>query len=598
MNVSTARKEANNMRHTHHNNALRSTDIGKTVTLKGFVAKKRDLGNLVFIDLRDEKGITQLAFYSENPFKSITTGIKNEYVLEATGKVVERSSKNPDLPTGDIEVDVSDITVLASAAQPPMIIQDDTDALEDTRLKYRYLDLRRPRMKHMLRTRHEVIRATRDYLNDKDFIDFDTPILTKSTPEGARDYIVPSRIHKGGFYALPQSPQLFKQLLMVGGFERYYQIAKCFRDEDLRSDRQPEFTQIDIEMAFVSEDDVLELCEGMVKHIMKKTKGMDIKTPFPRISYAEAMRLYGTDKPDMRFGLPITDLSQTFSDTDFKVFKGVLEKGGAVQGIHIEGGAKSLSRKQIDAFEKAVKPYGAKGLAFLKRSGDEFTGSVAKFLSESEKASLATFMERDDLLLIVADTLKVTRAALGHLRNRLGETLGLIEPDTFDFHWVVHWPMFEYDEEEERFHALHHPFTRPRDEDKDKLRERPEEVLTYGYDLVAQGQELGGGSLRNHNVNVQNAVFDALGMDKETQKHRFGFLTEALEYGAPPHGGIAFGLERLVMMIAGTKNIRDVIAFPKTASATCLLTDAPSDVDTTQLDELGLALKHTDEERE
>ncbi|MFP4078162.1 MAG: aspartate--tRNA ligase [Candidatus Izemoplasmataceae bacterium] len=586
------------MRHTHHNHALRAADIGKTVTLKGFVSKKRDLGNLVFIDLRDEKGITQLAFYADNPFKSITTGIKNEYVLEATGKVVERSSKNPDLPTGDIEVDVSGLKVLSTAKQPPMLIQDETDALEDTRLKYRYLDLRRPRMKRMLRMRHEVIRATRDYLNAQDFIDFDTPILTKSTPEGARDYIVPSRIHKGGFYALPQSPQLFKQLLMIGGFERYYQIAKCFRDEDLRSDRQPEFTQIDIEMAFVEEDDVLSLSEGMIKHIMKETRGLDIKTPFPRIGYDEAMRLYGTDKPDLRFALPIRDLSGIFGNTDFKVFRSVLENGGAVQGIHIEDGAAKISRKQIDAHEKALKAYGAKGLAFLKRTGDGFSGSVAKFLSDIEKEALASFMNQGDLLLIVGDALKVTRASLGHLRNRLGSELDLIDPDVFDFHWVVHWPMFEYSEEEGRFQALHHPFTRPRDEDKDKLRTNPEEVLTYGYDLVAQGQELGGGSLRNHDVNVQHAVFDALGMDKATQASRFGFLSEALEYGAPPHGGIAFGLERLVMMIAGTKNIRDVIAFPKTASAACLLTDAPSDVDTTQLDELGLTLKKKGEERE
>ncbi|MFW6284929.1 MAG: aspartate--tRNA ligase [Bacillota bacterium] len=586
------------MRYTHHNNELRASDIGKTVTLKGFVSKKRDLGNLVFIDLRDEKGITQLAFYTENPFKSITTGIKNEYVLEASGKVVERSSKNPDLPTGDIEVDVSDLKVLSTAKQSPMIIQDETDALEDTRLKYRYLDLRRPRMKRMLRTRHEVIKATRDFLNAQDFIDFDTPILTKSTPEGARDYIVPSRIHKGGFYALPQSPQLFKQLLMIGGFERYYQIAKCFRDEDLRSDRQPEFTQIDIEMAFVEEDDVLTLSEGMIKHIMKATRGIDIKTPFPRITYDEAMRLYGTDKPDLRFALPIMNLGGTFRETDFKVFRRVLENNGAVQGIHIEGGAKKISRKQIDAHEKAIKAYGAKGLAFIKRTDDDFSGSVAKFLSAAEKEALASFMNPDDLLLIVADSLKVTRASLGHLRNRLGSELGLIDPDTFDFHWVIHWPMFEYNEEEERFQALHHPFTRPRDEDKDKLRTTPETVLTYGYDLVAQGQELGGGSLRNHNVNVQNAVFDALGMDKETQISRFGFLIDALEYGAPPHGGIAFGLERLVMMIAGTKNIRDVIAFPKTASATCLLTDAPSDVDASQLEELGLTLKEKDENGE
>jgi aspartyl-tRNA synthetase len=565
--------------------------IGETVTLKGFVQKKRDLGNLVFIDLRDFSGIAQLAFYADNPFKSITTAIKNEYVLEATGSVVERDSKNPNLPTGDVEVNVSDLKVLSTAKQPPMIIKDETDALEDTRLKYRYLDLRRPVLRDMIKMRHETIKATRDFLNNQDFFDIDTPILTKSTPEGARDYIVPSRIQKGSFYALPQSPQLFKQLLMIGGFEKYYQIAKCFRDEDLRSDRQPEFTQIDIEMAFVEEKDVQTLSEGLIKHIMKETRGIDVKTPFPRLSYDDALRLYGTDKPDMRFGMPIKDLADIFKATKFKVFKSVLENGGAVQGLHVESGSESLSRKDIDKLGETVKPYGAKGLAFIKKNKDAYSGSVAKFLSDSEMDVLNGFMNDGDILLIIADTLKVTRHSLGHLRTVLADKLNFIDSDAFDFHWVVHWPMFEYNEGEGRFQALHHPFTRPIDEDKDKLESEPENVYTYGYDLVAQGQELGGGSMRNHNVNVQKQVFNALGLDKDTQESRFGFFTEALEYGAPPHGGIAFGLERLVMMLAKTKNIRDVIAFPKTASATCLLTKAPSEVGEAQLSDLGIRLK-------
>jgi len=579
------------MRHTHQNNTLNASMIGETVTLKGFVQKKRDLGNLVFIDLRDFSGIAQLAFYADNPFKSITTAIKNEYVLEATGSVVERDSKNPNLPTGDVEVNVSDLKVLSTAKQPPMIIKDETDALEDTRLKYRYLDLRRPVLRDMIKMRHETIKATRDFLNNQDFFDIDTPILTKSTPEGARDYIVPSRIQKGSFYALPQSPQLFKQLLMIGGFEKYYQIAKCFRDEDLRSDRQPEFTQIDIEMAFVEEKDVQTLSEGLIKHIMKETRGIDVKTPFPRLSYDDALRLYGTDKPDMRFGMPIKDLADIFKATKFKVFKSVLENGGAVQGLHVESGSESLSRKDIDKLGETVKPYGAKGLAFIKKNKDAYSGSVAKFLSDSEMDVLNGFMNDGDILLIIADTLKVTRHSLGHLRTVLADKLNFIDSDAFDFHWVVHWPMFEYNEGEGRFQALHHPFTRPIDEDKDKLESEPENVYTYGYDLVAQGQELGGGSMRNHNVNVQKQVFNALGLDKDTQESRFGFFTEALEYGAPPHGGIAFGLERLVMMLAKTKNIRDVIAFPKTASATCLLTKAPSEVGEAQLSDLGIRLK-------
>ena len=585
--------------YTHHNNALRAEDIGKTVKLKGFVAKKRDLGNLVFIDLRDQEGITQLAFYKDNDLRSITTGIKNEYVLEAEGVVRERSSKNPDLETGDIEVDVTSLRVLNTAKQTPMLIQDDTDALEDTRLKYRYLDLRRPYLKKMMKLRHDITAATREFLNKENFLEFETPILTKSTPEGARDYIVPSRIHKQSFYALPQSPQLFKQLLMVSGFERYYQIARCFRDEDLRSDRQPEFTQIDIEMGFIDQEAVLDISERLMAHILKTVKGVEIKTPFPRLDYHEALRDYGTDKPDTRFGLKLKDVGGVFEKTGFKVFQNVLENGGSIQAINVKKAADEYSRKELDRFEQEAKKYGAKGLAHFKIEEGALKSPIAKFLSEEEAQGLLdkTNAQDGDLLLVVADKPSVVRAALAHLRNLLGKERNLYDQDAYDFTWVVNWPMFEYDEEDGRYYSLHHPFTRTRDEDKSRIREAPCEVLAYGYDLVVKGQELGGGSMRIHEGSMQEAVFDVLGIDAKKQRERFGFLLDALAYGTPPHGGIAFGLDRIVMILGGTDNIRDVIAFPKTASAHCLLTDAPSAVDDAQLDELGLKRGKTDDEK-
>ena len=585
--------------YTHHNNALRAEDIGKTVKLKGFVAKKRDLGNLVFIDLRDQEGITQLAFYKDNDLRSITTGIKNEYVLEAEGVVRERSSKNPDLETGDIEVDVTSLRVLNTAKQTPMLIQDDTDALEDTRLKYRYLDLRRPYLKKMMKLRHDITAATREFLNKENFLEFETPILTKSTPEGARDYIVPSRIHKQSFYALPQSPQLFKQLLMVSGFERYYQIARCFRDEDLRSDRQPEFTQIDIEMGFIDQEAVLDISERLMAHILKTVKGVEVKTPFPRLDYHEALRDYGTDKPDTRFGLKLKDVGGVFEKTGFKVFQNVLENGGSIQAINVKKAADEYSRKELDRFEQEAKKYGAKGLAHFKIEEGALKSPIAKFLSEEEAQGLLdkTNAQDGDLLLVVADKPSVVRAALAHLRNLLGKERNLYDQDAYDFTWVVNWPMFEYDEEDGRYYSLHHPFTRTRDEDKSRIREAPCEVLAYGYDLVVKGQELGGGSMRIHEGSMQEAVFDVLGIDAKKQRERFGFLLDALAYGTPPHGGIAFGLDRIVMILGGTDNIRDVIAFPKTASAHCLLTDAPSAVDDAQLDELGLKRGKTDDEK-
>ncbi len=584
------------MTYTHHNNALTIADVGKHVSLKGFVAKKRDLGNLVFIDLRDTEGITQLAFYNDNPLKDEALAIRSEFVIEAAGVVTERSSKNPNIKTGDIEINVDMLNILSTAEVPPMLIQDDTDALEDTRLRYRYLDLRRPYLQNIFKTRHKITSSVREFLNGEDFLDIDTPMLTKSTPEGARDYIVPSRNHKGNFYALPQSPQIFKQLLMIGGFEKYYQIAKCFRDEDLRSDRQPEFTQIDIEMSFIDQEAVLDVSERMMVKLLKDIKNLDIKAPFPRMTYAEALRDYGTDKPDTRFGMLLKDLSDLFADTSFKVFENVLSASGIINAINVKDGAGRYSRKDIDKLTKDIGKYGAKGLAFIKMAGDELSGPTVKFFTDAQKTGLIERLglEDGDLGLLVADKRSVTKSALAYLRNRIAKEQNLYDDETFDFHWVVDWPMFEYNEEDGRYYALHHPFTRIHDKDKEELKARPGEVLAYGYDLVVQGQELGGGSMRIHDRNMQAAVFEVLGMDEKAQREQFGFFLDALKYGTPPHGGIAFGLDRLVMVLAGTKNMRDVIAFPKTASAHCLLTDAPSHVSEEQLYELGLEKIKTD----
>ena len=577
------------MRYTHHNNQLRIEDVGLTVKLKGFVAKKRDLGNLVFIDLRDTEGITQLAFYQDNDLRSITTGVKNEYVIEVEGIVRERSSKNPNMPTGDIEIDVKMLRVLNHAKQPPLLIQDETDALEETRLKYRYLDLRRPVLHQIMKTRHKIVQAVRTFLNDENFIEFETPILTKSTPEGARDYVVPSRIHPGEFYALPQSPQIFKQLLMVSGFERYYQIAKCFRDEDLRSDRQPEFTQIDIEMSFVEQEDVLAVSERMIKAVMKTVKGIDFSEPFKRLTYHEAMRTYGSDKPDTRFGMHLNDVSAVFENTAFTVFKDVLENNGTIQTITVKSGADHYSRKDIDKLTESIKVFGAKGLSFIKVN-TPVSGSIVKVLSETELAQIIeqSNAEVGDLILCVASDVKTVQSSLGYLRKAIAQKENLIDPDTYDFTWVIDWPMFEYDTEDQRYYALHHPFTRPKDSDKSKLLDAPNTVRAFAYDLVVQGYELGGGSMRIHENMMQKNVFDILSLSEEEQHQKFGFLLEALSYGTPPHGGIAFGLDRLVMIIAKTTNIRDVIAFPKTSSAQCLLTQAPSEVHQAQLTELGI----------
>ncbi len=576
--------------YTHHNNELTIRDAGKRVRLKGFVQRARNLGNLVFVDLRDQEGITQLAFDADNELRMEAGRLKAEYVIEAEGKVRERSSKNKDLPTGDIEIDVDAFRVLSKAAQPPMLIRDETDALEEVRLRHRYLDLRRPRLKRLMKLRHQTVKATRDFLNEEGFMEFETPILTKSTPEGARDYIVPSRLDKHHFYALPQSPQLFKQLLMIGGFERYYQIARCFRDEDLRSDRQPEFTQIDIEMAFIDQEAVIDLTEKLMARIVKETKGVELKRPFPRMTYEEALRDYGTDKPDTRFGMKIVDTGETFAKSGFKVFKTVLEKKGTIRGVNAKSLAAAYSRKDLDGLTKEAERLGAGGLVHMKMEDGEIKSPIAKFLSEEEKDGLTEKMrmEEGDLVLLVADSEKTVQKVLGRLRIIIAKEQDLVSGDDLDFHWVVEWPMFEYDEEEGRYRSLHHPFTRVQDEDRAKLSSDPLAAKAYGYDLVVQGYELGGGSMRIHETKLQGEVFRVLSIDEKTQRERFGFLLDALSYGTPPHGGIALGLERLLMVLGQTENIRDVIAFPKTQSGHCLLTGAPSVVDEEQLRELAL----------
>jgi len=577
------------MKRTHYNNELNINNINETVTLKGWVAKKRDLGGLVFIDLRDKFGITQLAFNPESPLYEKTLSIKNEYVLSITGKVIERSSKNKKIPTGDIEVEVEKLEILNTAALTPLIINDDTDALEEVRLKYRYLDLRRPIMQRNFIVRHKASQAVREFLNEEGFIEFETPILTKSTPEGARDYLVPSRLNGGEFYALPQSPQIFKQLLMISGFEKYYQIAKCFRDEDLRSDRQPEFTQIDIEASFMDQEEILDVSERMIKHVMSKVMNINLKDKFPIITYKEAMDKYGTDKPDTRFEMYLEDITSIAKKTSFTVFTSNIENGGIVKAIKVKNGATLYSRKGIDKLTEYIKKFKAKGLAFLKYT-NELTGSIIKFLPEELQNELIekTKLENGDLLLIVSDKEKVVNQSLGNLRNHIAKEQKLYKNNDYDFLWVIDWPMFEYKEEHNRYFSLHHPFTMVKDEFIDSLSSNPEKALAYCYDLVVQGQELGGGSIRIHKEEIQNKVFDILGISKEEQLQKFGFLLDALKYGTPPHGGIAFGFDRLIMLLLHTENIRDVVAFPKTNSAQCLLTNAPNEVALEQLKELSI----------
>lgn len=575
------------MYRTHNNGELRIEQVNQTVTLVGWVAKKRNLGSLVFIDLRDRHGITQV-ICGEN-FENITKDIHNEYVLQVTGQVVERSSKNPKMPTGDIEIEATKIKIINTANQTPMIIADKTDALEDTRLKYRYLDLRRPCLQEILKVRHQVTMIARNYLSDRDFLEIETPILCKSTPEGARDYLVPSRISKGGFYALPQSPQLYKQLLMIGGMDKYFQIARCFRDEDLRADRQPEFTQIDIEMSFVDEEDVFGVVEGLMGEIFNKIKNVTLPK-FKRIPYVECMARYGSDKPDLRFDMELNNVSDIFANTEFAVFKNILDANGIINMIVVKDQATQFSRKQLDKLQEYAKIYGAKALSFLKYNNATYAGSIAKVVSDEEKALLTEkyHIAENDLLLFIADKKAVAQTALGAVRLKLGQDLGLVDESQYQFLWVTNFPMFEYSEEEERFVAAHHPFTSPNLEDVDKLLTDKENCYSRAYDLVLNGYELLSGSIRIHDQKLQEKVFEAIGMSQEEAKRRFGFFLDAFKYGTPPHGGVGIGLERLIMILVGTDNIRDVVAFPKTASASDLMSEAPSVVDDKQLKELGI----------
>jgi aspartyl-tRNA synthetase len=577
------------MKRTHNNGELRLSDAGKEVTLIGWVAKKRNMGAIAFVDLRDRYGITQVIF--DESFADAIKDVKNEYILSVTGKVVERSSKNPHMPTGEIEIEAKSFNVINKAKQPPIIVADETDASEETRMKYRYLDLRRPVLQNKIMTRAKIVKSIHQFLDGEDFIEIETPYLNRSTPEGARDFLVPSRVHNGEFYALPQSPQLFKQLLMVSGFERYYQIARCFRDEDLRADRQPEFTQVDVEMSFMDTDQILDMGERLVAKVMKDVKGIDIELPLRRMTWHDAMETYGIDKPDTRFDLKLVNLNETVADSEFVVFKSALEANGHVKGINVKGQAGNYSRKKIDALTEIAKKYKAKGLAWMKVTAEGVTGPIAKFFNEEQATRILSAMDAHDgdLLLFVADShYMVVCDALAAIRNHLGKELKLYDPSTFDFLWVTHFPMFEYREEEGRYYAMHHPFTRPIEEHLDKIDTDPANCLADAYDIVLNGFELGGGSQRIYDEELQDRAFNALGFTEERIRSQFGWFVDAFQYGAPPHGGFALGLDRLAMLLTGSESLRDVIAFPKNTSATDPVTDAPGVVSEEQLNELGI----------
>ena len=570
------------------NNNITIKNVNEEVEVYGWVAKKRNLGGLIFIDLRDRSGIVQLVIRPENKFYELAESLKSEYVIKAKGKVVERESKNDTINSGEIEIEVNELELLNTSKELPFEIKDDTTALEDTRLKYRYLDLRRSNVKDKLVLRSKLMHAIRSYFNDNEFVEVETPVLCKSTPEGARDYLVPSRVNPGKFYALPQSPQIFKQLLMVGGIERYFQIAKCFRDEDLRADRQPEFTQVDMEMSFVNEDDVISMTEGLLKKVFKDIKGIDIKTPIDRMKYVDAIKYYGSDKPDLRYGMKIVELKELFNNNEIEFLKSAHN----IDAIVVKDAADKYSRKDIDKLTEFVKKYKATGLIFLKYE-DVLTGSIASKLSEEEKESIISKLnlEKNDLVFIISGEYNVVKTSLGALRCEIAKQLKLYSNSDYALTWVVDFPTFEWSEEEGRFMACHHPFTAPKKEDIDKLLTDKENCYSNAYDIVINGYEAGGGSIRIHDASVQDKMFEALELSKEDVEEKFGFFVEALKYGTPPHGGLALGLDRLTMLLCETENIRDVIAFPKTASASDLMSECPNIVDKKQLDELHISIK-------
>jgi aspartyl-tRNA synthetase len=576
---------------THHCGLLTKAEIGTRVTLNGWVQKRRDLGGVIFVDLRDRSGLVQIVFNSEVSEEAlqIADKVRNEYVISVSGTVVHRDPEtvNPKVATGEIEVKVDRIEILNASKNPPFFIEDDIEVDETVRLKYRYLDLRRPPLQRTLMLRHKATKAFRDYLDGQGFLEIETPMLTKSTPEGARDYLVPSRVHPGEFYALPQSPQLFKQLLMVSGFERYFQIVRCFRDEDLRADRQPEFTQVDLETSFISMEKLHEMMEEMISYVLKETIGVEPERPFQRMTYHEAMDRYGSDKPDLRYGLELHDISDIAAQCGLKVFNNVVANGGQVKAINAKGCA-AWSRKEIDDLGVYAARYGAKGLAWITLKDGEMKGPTVKFFSEEELSQIKQRLgaEEGDLLLFSADTKKVVADVLGNLRIKLAKDLNLINDKIFKFLWITEFPLLEYDEDAKRHVALHHPFTMPMEEDLHYFDTEPTKIRAKAYDMVLNGYEIGGGSMRIYQRNIQEKMFEALGFSQEEAVERFGFLLDAFEYGTPPHGGMAFGLDRVIMLLAGRNNLRDTIAFPKTASATDLLTMAPSSVDEKQLDEL------------
>ncbi|MBR5452121.1 MAG: aspartate--tRNA ligase [Clostridia bacterium] len=583
-----------NLRRTSYCGVLRESEIGKEVVVAGWVQRRRDLGQIIFIDLRDRTGIVQLAFddKTDREVFAKAESVRSEYVLMAKGMVRERSSKNADLPTGNIEIEVTDIKVLGSAETPPFEILPDSDANEELRLRYRYLDLRREPLQNNIMLRHRIAKVTRDYFDENGFIEIETPMMIKSTPEGARDYLVPSRIHKGSFFALPQSPQMYKQILMLSGFDRYIQLARCFRDEDLRADRQPEFTQIDLEMSFVDVDDILTLIEGFMKRLFKEVLGKDIVTPLPRLTFNEAMEKYGSDKPDTRFDMTITDVSDVVANCGFGVFADTVKNGGTVRVINAKNAASVYTRKEIDKLTEHAKGIGAKGLAFIRWAEETPNCSFAKFMSEDEMSALmsAANCEKGDVVIFVADRKKTVLSVLGALRLEMAKKLGIIPKDTYNLLWITEFPFFEYNEETGKYDAMHHPFTAPMDECLQYLDTDPEKVYAKAYDLVLNGVELSSGSIRISDPDLQHKMFEALGMGEEEIKEKFGFLVDAYRYGAPPHGGMGIGLDRLVMQLLGSDSLRDVIAFPKVSNSSELMSGAPSFVDKQQLDDLGIGI--------